>query len=111
MNTFSGYGQGGTGNVGGDEAVQQRERPVARAIERQTAKLPSDIFMWAAVASMIGSLAFQVMGPRPRRALFGRVMERRAPLATFIGQWAPTLLLFGVYNKIVKVAGSDRMSR
>jgi len=27
--------------------------------------------------------------------------------AVFVGQWAPTFLLLGVYNKIVKVAGSD----
>jgi len=28
----------------------------------------------------------------------------------FIGQWAAPFLLFGVYNKLVKVAGSDRLS-
>jgi hypothetical protein len=27
--------------------------------------------------------------------------------ATFVGQWAPTLLILGVYNKIVKIEGSD----
>jgi hypothetical protein len=25
-----------------------------------------------------------------------------------VGEWVPTILLLGVYNKIVKVAGSDR---
>jgi hypothetical protein len=29
----------------------------------------------------------------------------------FVGQWAAPLLLIGVYNKLVKVAGSDRISR
>jgi hypothetical protein len=29
-------------------------------------------------------------------------------LANFVGQWAPTLLIFGLYNKIVKVAGHDQ---
>jgi hypothetical protein len=29
-------------------------------------------------------------------------------VANFIGQWVPTVLLFGVYNKIVKVAGHDQ---
>jgi hypothetical protein len=28
----------------------------------------------------------------------------------FIGQWAPSFLLLGLYNKIVKVAGSDGQS-
>jgi hypothetical protein len=27
----------------------------------------------------------------------------------FVGQWAAPFLLFGVYNKLVKVAGSDRL--
>lgn len=26
----------------------------------------------------------------------------------FVGQWAAPFLLFGIYNKIVKTAGSDR---
>jgi hypothetical protein len=25
----------------------------------------------------------------------------------FVGQWAPTFLILGLYNKLVKVAGSD----
>ena len=75
----------------------QREGPVARNIERQTAKLPSDFFLWGALGAMGLSLAMQGTG-RPHRA-------------QFIGQWVPTLLLLGVYNKIVKVAGSDRFDR
>jgi hypothetical protein len=27
----------------------------------------------------------------------------------FVGQWAPTFLILGLYNKLVEVAGSDRM--
>jgi hypothetical protein len=26
----------------------------------------------------------------------------------FVGQWAPTFLIFGLYNKLVKQLGSDR---
>jgi len=26
----------------------------------------------------------------------------------FNGQWAPSFLLLGIYNKLVKVAGSDK---
>ncbi len=82
------------------------EGPVARGIEKQTAKLPSDIFLWAAGASILGSLLLQSMKPS-RTALFtgGR---RTGELSTFVGQWAPTFLLLGIYNKLVKVAGSDR---
>ncbi|WP_165230603.1 hypothetical protein [Aquisphaera insulae] len=72
------------------------EGVVARTIEEQTAKLPSDLFLWAAGASIIGSLAMKVSG-RDHEALF-------------VGQWAPTFLLLGIYNKLVKVAGSDAYS-
>ena len=70
------------------------EGPIAETIEKRTAKLPSDLFLWASVASIGASLIFMVSG--------------RKQVANFIGQWVPTLLLFGVYNKIVKVAGHDR---
>jgi hypothetical protein len=71
-----------------------QEGPVARAIEQQTAKLPSDTFLWAAVASMGVAAALQIAGKRG--------------ISNFIGQWAPTLLVLGVYNKVVKLNGSDR---
>jgi len=76
------------------EAQQHSEGIVARTIEEQTAKLPSDVFLWAAGASILGSLCLQSAGRRHD--------------ALFVGQWAPTLLILGLYNKLVKVAGSDR---
>ena len=69
------------------------EGPLAKAIEQHTAALPSDTFLWAAVGSMAGSLVLQAMGHKEK--------------SLFIGQWAPTLLILGLYNKLVKVAGSD----
>lgn len=72
---------------------EHREGPVARSIEQQTAKIPSDLFLWAAFGSIFGSLAFQI--------------SRKKNEALFVGQWAPTFLLLGVYNKLVKLHGSD----
>lgn len=72
---------------------EHREGPIARAIEQQTAKLPSDAFLWAAVGSMGLSLALEMMGEEKK--------------ANFVGHWAPTLLIFGLYNKLVKLQGSD----
>ena len=72
---------------------EHAEGPVARAIEQQTAKLPSDTFMWLAWGSIAASLTLKLMG-RDKDALF-------------VGQWAPTFLIHGLYNKLVKVAGSD----
>ena len=72
---------------------EHREGVVARTIEQQTAKLPSDIFLWAAGASILTSLVLKASG--------------RTHDALFVGQWPAPFLLLGVYNKIVKIHGSD----
>jgi hypothetical protein len=72
---------------------EHREGFVARTIEQQTAKLPSDIFLWAAFASIGTSLMFQLLGEEKK--------------ATFVGHWAPTFLTLGLYNKLVKLHGSE----
>lgn len=73
---------------------EHSEGVVARTIEQQTAKLPSDTFLWLAVGSMAASAALQVAGNKH--------------VSLFVGQWAPAFLLLGVYNKLVKQLGSDR---
>ena len=70
------------------------EGQVAKAIEEQTAKLPSDAFLWLAVGSMAVSATMQMMGNKH--------------VSLFVGQWAPTFLIFGLYNKLVKQLGCDR---
>jgi hypothetical protein len=77
----------------GARADEHSEGQIAKMIEEQTAKLPSDVFLWAACGSMLGSLALQLMGDDKK--------------ATFVGQWAPTLLILGLYNKLVKLHGSE----
>lgn len=42
--------------------TEHTEGPIARNIEQQTAKLPSDLFLWAALGSIAGSLLFKVGG-------------------------------------------------
>ena len=78
------------------KARAHAEGTIAKAIETQTAKLPSDLFLWAAAGSMGAALALQLAGKKPA--------------SLFIGQWVAPFLLFGVYNKVVKTAGSDRLS-
>jgi hypothetical protein len=70
------------------------EGRIATEIEKRTARVPSDVFLWTALGSMAGSLALTFLG--------------KQKLANFVGQWVPTLLIFGLYNKIVKVAGHDQ---
>ena len=73
---------------------EREEGKVAKAIEKQTAKLPSDLFLWAALGSMAISLTLQATGSKHR--------------SLFIGQWAAPFLLLGIYNKLVKLEGSDK---
>ena len=72
---------------------EHTEGPVASAIEKQTAKLPSDLFLWAALGSMAISATFKIL--------------KKNDVALFVGQWAAPFLLLGVYNKIVKLEGTD----
>jgi hypothetical protein len=77
------------------EAVDHSEGIVTRTIEEQTAKIPSDVFLYGALGSIGLSLYFELCG--------------NAEKSRFIGQWVSPFLLLGVYNKLVKIAGSDRV--
>jgi hypothetical protein len=68
------------------------EGRLARLIEQQTAKLPSDFFLWTAFGAMGLSLFYEWRG--------------RHNASRMVGMWAPTLLTMGVYNKVVKLIGS-----
>ncbi len=72
---------------------EHKEGPVASAIEKQTAKLPSDLFLWSAIGSMAISATFKIL--------------KKNDIALFVGQWAAPFLLLGLYNKIVKLEGTD----
>ncbi|MDQ2863306.1 MAG: hypothetical protein M3R50_06600 [Bacteroidota bacterium] len=74
---------------------QHNEGKVAKAIENETAKIPSDIFLWAALGSMAISLTLKIVKPT------------KSHDALFIGQWAAPFLILGLYNKLVKLHGSD----
>lgn len=72
---------------------EKKEGQVAKTIEGQTSKLPSDTFLWASVTTMATSLTLKLL--------------KQDHLALFIGQWAAPFLLFGIYNKLVKLEGHD----
>jgi hypothetical protein len=98
---YTSTGQGGSestafSNSFDSEASKQSEGMVARTIEEQTSKLPSDLFLWAAFGAIGASAILEFTGNQEK--------------AHFVGQWVAPFLLLGVYNKIVKVAGSDRAS-
>lgn len=72
---------------------KRKEGKVAKAIEEQTSKLPSDLFLWVAVGAMGVSLALKIAG--------------RKHESLFVGQWPAPLLILGLYNKLVKLEGHD----
>ena len=76
---------------------KHKEGKVAEMLEEQTAKIPSDIYLWAAVGSMTLSL--------------GLFLAKKKHASIFFGQWAPSLLIIGLYNKLVKVEGHDKEDR
>jgi len=71
-----------------------REGELTKQLETYTGAIPSSAYLTIAVGAMAASLLFQVAG--------------RSKWGNFIGQWVPTWLLIGLYNKLVKVEGHDR---
>jgi hypothetical protein len=69
--------------------AHRHEGNLTAAVERGTSMLPSMTWLIAAGASILGSAALMMAG--------------RRETANFVGQWAPTLLLLGLYNKVVKM--------
>lgn len=71
------------------------EDQVSKTIETETAKIPSVVFLGAALLAMGISAALKCSRREDDKD------------ALFIGQWAAPLLLLGIYNKIVKTQGHD----
>jgi hypothetical protein len=69
------------------------EDSFTKTVEKYTAEIPSSAFLGVAVGAMAVSLFFQLTG--------------EGKWGNFIAQWAPTWLIIGVYNKLVKLEGHD----
>ena len=64
-----------------------------KAIEHYTSQVPSGTYLSLAVGSIGLSLALRLAGKKQA--------------ANFVGHWVPTILILGLYNKLVKVEGSE----
>jgi len=71
------------------------EDKVSKTIESETSKIPSIVFLGAALLAMGVSAALKCSRGKDDKD------------ALFIGQWAAPFLLLGIYNKIVKTSGHD----
>jgi hypothetical protein len=72
---------------------QHEEGELTKRIEHFTSLVPSGVYL---------TLAFASCGLAAGLYASGRKQD-----ANFVGHWAPTILLLGLYNKIVKLHGSD----
>jgi hypothetical protein len=72
---------------------EAREGRMAKMIEDVTEKLPSDTFLWTAIGSTVLSVALLAKG------------KKHAGL--WVGQLGLSLLIMGLYNKVVKLEGHD----
>lgn len=67
-----------------------KEGTLTKQVERVTAQVPSMAYLTLAVGSVALSASVAVF-------------SSKKSLANFIGLWAPTFLLIGIYNKLVKI--------
>jgi len=72
---------------------EHKEGEVTKAIEYYTSQVPSGTYLSLAVGSIGLSLTLRLLG--------------QAKAANFVGHWVPTILILGLYNKIVKLEGSE----
>jgi hypothetical protein len=72
---------------------EAQEDQVTAAIEKFTSQIPSSVYLGLALASMAVSVGFQA--------------TKKQHISLFIGQWAAPFLILGIYNKLVKIHGSD----
>lgn len=77
-------------------AGEAQEDQVTAAIETVTSRVPSSLFLGAALASILASVSFKI--------------AKRGEEALFVGQWVAPFLILGLYNKTIKQHGSDATS-
>ena len=83
--------------TGQSQQPNRTEDEFTKSIEKYTGAIPSSAFLGVAIGAMALSLAMQIVG--------------HGKWGNFIGQWVPTWLIIGLYNKLVKLEGHDQSDR
>ena len=84
-----------------DEVTPSEPRRTARivqAIEERTARIPAISFMGLAVGSMVLSAALEVF-------------SKRKEYGKFVGLWAPSFLMMGIYNKLLHLESPETLQQ
>ncbi len=71
---------------------QHDEGTLTKTIEHYTSQVPSGAYLSFAIGSIALSAILHAAG--------------RKQDATFVGHWVPSILMLGLYNKLVKLEGS-----
>ncbi len=80
-------------STSGVSAREHKEGEITKRIEHFTSQVPSGTYLSLAVGSIGLSALLHLAG--------------RKHDAQFVGHWVPTILLLGLYNKLVKLEGSE----
>ena len=72
---------------------EHEEGTLTKTIEHYTSQVPSGLYLTLALGSIGLAAGLHLMG--------------RKQDSQFVGHWVPTILMLGLYNKIVKLHGSD----
>ena len=75
------------------DALQEGEKKINNLTEKAASKTPSMLFVTGALASIGVSLFLQIIGKKQ--------------WSLFIAHWVPSLLAFGLYNKMAKTVGAN----
>jgi len=75
---------------------EAQEDQITASIEKYTSQVPSSVYLALALGSMAVSVGFQA--------------AKKQHESLFVGQWAAPFLILGIYNKLVKIHGSDAAS-
>ncbi len=80
-------------SVRGVAPREHKEGTITKTIEEFTSSIPSATYLGLGIGAIGLSAALKLSG--------------RDEGAQFVGHWVPTILILGLYNKLVKVQGSD----
>jgi hypothetical protein len=73
------------------EALQEGEKKINKYTEKAASKTPSLLFLAGALGSIAISLFLQIRGKKQ--------------WSLFVAHWVPSLMMFGLYNKMAKTVG------
>lgn len=71
-----------------------QEGELTKKIEQKTAELPSGLFLTVGLGGLAVAAGLELF-------------TQKKQLANFIGLMTPTVLIMGLYNKLVKTVGSE----